>query len=169
MKKTKDSQAIRFLQSTWDFTNTAMPHSWQRLNHTMRDALFLALEGGFEFHVDDFKLLGPRFNAGRWRGSNIEAFYSLAVKLGHNQAWNAYEAWAGRTPFLVSGKRVCVGMRLCWEKVILVEVTSFNDVDGSFTAVKYGQYPERNIERRFTITHALLKDAKKARTVSLCD
>lgn len=136
----RDSQAIQLLDLVWRSVNSALPHSWTRVNGSMRQALFLALTSGMEFADDDFAVMSSRFNSGRWLGCDIESFYRIAVELGDSRAWKAFEKANGRKPFILDGTRMFVGREFEW-RGDRVKCTSFRDAplqaQPSFTAVSY--------------------------------
>lgn len=53
---------IALLNLVWEQTNTATAHSWERLNHAMRNALELAIGAGFPFALEDMQyiMMAPR-------------------------------------------------------------------------------------------------------------
>lgn len=175
------SPAVHLLGVLWNNSQKETNHSWLRLNQAMRGGLMLAVEAGLRFDLGDLNLCLKEFRAGYWFGENIEDFYRRAVCYGNASAWKCYEEYAGRKPFIVSGasvhanygggrmgegiSRLVEGAEFSWngEKV---KVTSFNDEAGSFVACSYvwgkGKYPKQKLLHRYTITHADLKEAKKA-------
>lgn len=180
------SAAYKFLQIVWrsqgEYQNS---HSWDRLNHAMKDALHMAILYGFRFGIDDFILICKRpgeggFNFGYWAGVDGkdmwgEGFYSLACdgQYGPNlSAARAFEKWKNRKPFMLDGKRLFIGSRLKWpdEKnklYIPVDVTSFSK-DGTYLiacskwdCIKNTWTEPRKNTRRLKISHDDLKNEMK--------
>ena len=61
---TKDSTAIEFLQFVWDHRQEAISHSWLKMNHSLHEALALAVRSGMQFEIDDISRLFSRFRGG---------------------------------------------------------------------------------------------------------
>lgn len=189
MKKEKqDSPVIRFLYEAWRSSQKATGHSWQRLNHGMRDALFLTVQMGFEWQAGDYNEAMKRFNGGYWIGAEgFEQLYKTAVLYRNSSAWQSLEAHANRKPFIVKGAssyvhgnmgnglaRLVVGAEFQWNGE-RVTVTSFNDEKGYLVAQSYSHGKaeicktcsrvlssgERKIQKRYQITHPDIKAAKK--------
>ena len=149
------SKVISLLDMVWRNTNRGGGFSWERLNHSMSDALGLTIGSGFPFKESDFKVIAQqKYPHTRWGG--FEWCYRLAIESGNRTAIASFEAWTGRKPFIArnvtlcryfqrstflhSGgvrklSRVAVGctFELCGE---VFEVTSFNDAKGYLIAKK---------------------------------
>ena len=175
------SAPIRLLQLVWNNCNDATPHSYERLNHAMQDALRLAIGYGFRFDVDDFRVISKKFRFGYWSGETSgEQFYSLAVTTNNISACRAFETWSSRKPIIADGVgygnyvhsgylhcagqrargRLCVGARFSW-KGEFVEVTSMHD-KGYAIACSYKKgeldepYSNRKILHRYKITPKMI-------------
>ena len=98
MRKPKRSQARILLEHVWQSTNTCTCCSYERLNHSMHNALCLAIGSGMEFTKEDWHLSG--FNPDRWTGETMETYYRAAVVVGNRSAIETYEAWIGRKPII---------------------------------------------------------------------
>ena len=97
-KKPTQSPARTLLEHVWEHANSKTNYSWERLNHSMVDALTLAIGSGMAFVVDDWNLSG--FNAGRWVGETMERYYRMAVVTGNRSAIETFEAWRNRKPII---------------------------------------------------------------------
>ena len=60
------SNALKLLSLVWDHCDN---NSWERLNHSMRNALELAVGSGLSFNASDFTVMSDRF---RWGGMGFE-------------------------------------------------------------------------------------------------
>lgn len=106
----EDSPALKLLGLVWRETKF---RSWIRLNHTMQDALSLAITSGMRFEVGDFERMLGRFSGSHWFGSNAEGWiYGAAVRHGNTSACKAWEHLVGRKPFIYEGKRLHEGARI---------------------------------------------------------
>lgn len=188
----KDSPTIQMLDICWRYNRKATGFSYLRLNQSMREALFVAVDAGLPFAEDDIATMMKRFNMGRWIGAEgIEMLYARAVAYGHRSAWQAIEKYRGRKPFIVKGAtlpnnfghgashqpmaRVTVGTEFVWQGV-KVRCNSFNDEKGLMNCGSYKWvsthpkceacghhgYGKEVIEKKFTISHADIKSARAA-------
>lgn len=181
MKKTT-SAAIQLLDLVWANCNKATAHSWERLNHSMRDALSLAIGAGFKFELGDIAHVLNNYRSGYWIGESDEWIYSLAVGVENATAYQSYEAAYKREPFLAddvcfqchggythgssvhrSRERLSVGAEFAWKGEKLT-VTSFAKDQSYVNACSYkGQKYPRKIDKRFKITRADLLAERKER------
>lgn len=176
------SPAYRLLSHVWKHEGDGLGKSWARVNGAMQDALRLAITCGMKFDPEDFARFAKDFNSGYWIGDG-EHYYALACGrdgTANPSAYQAYEHWRGRKPFLVHESasrygygvangpapkiRLCVGARFDWhvklKTKVKVKVTSFKD-DGpkphvvacSYKPKDEDKYGETKIDKRFTITH----------------
>jgi hypothetical protein len=188
----KDSPTIEMLDICWRYNRKATGFSWLRLNSSMRDALFVAVEAGLPFAEDDMAAMMERFNMGRWIGAEgTEMLYARAVAYGHKSAWQAIEKHRGRRPFIVKGatlrnsfghgasnqpmSRVTVGTEFVWQGV-KVKCNSFNDKLGVMHCASYRWeetcppcpkcglrgYGKQVLVKKFTISHADIRAARAA-------
>jgi hypothetical protein len=162
------SAPIQLLQQVWDHCHEATGHSWLKLNHATHDTLSLAVRAGMRFDEDDFSRLFRNardggFRAGYWMGADTEWFYRLAVLYRNTSAWQTYEKYHGRKPFIVKGASIChlyeftrdasgdgpcgdglarliVGAEFQWNGE-RVRVNSFNDRGGYLNAASYARTP----------------------------
>ena len=151
----RPSGAIELIDICWRHNQEVIGHSWRRMNGTMHQALMLAVESGMRFGKDDLSEMMNRFRAGYWCG-DLEYFYRSAVFYRNPSAWQAFEVYRGRKPFLWkpalvksyvdknhgqddNPPRLVVGAEFVWngEKVA---VTSFHDGDEPYlTACSYNR------------------------------
>jgi hypothetical protein len=179
VKSKANSPAYKLLAMVWDHRCGATQGSWDRVNHSMRDALTLAIKAGMLFDRDDFAAFASEFHSHFWLradGGDMlgECFYRLALVMGNQSAVLSFEAWKQRPPFIVdricspewgcdqghfhphATGRLALGYRFVWLD-LLVTVTSFATDGQSITACTYkaspkGEYAPRRIARRFKIT-----------------
>jgi hypothetical protein len=146
-----ESAVIELLGLVWAHNREATGHSWLKLNHSMREALSLALHTGMLFAADDFCTMAERFRLSYWSG-DLELFYREAVLYRNASAWQAYEAFVKRRPFIFKGAscyahtgdgpcgtglaRLVVGAEFQWNGE-RVTVTSFDDYGQCLTACSY--------------------------------
>lgn len=171
-KRPEASSAIRLLDLVWDENQTAVAHSYERLNHAMRDALQLAIGAGFTFAAGDIKHIWESYRTSYWIGESPEWVYALAIAVGNLSAVKSFEAWKGRDAFIAddvrlncSGEgylhggpgtrqkeRLAVGFTFMWRGYD-VKVTSFAGDGQSLTAVSHKErFHEGKVDKRFTIT-----------------
>lgn len=152
MTESKDSTAIEFLTFVWNHRQESISHSWLKMNHSLYDALSLAVRSGMQFNLGDISVIFNRFRGGYWMGSDTEWFYKLAVIYRHSSAYQAYEKYASRKPFIVKGasihtstgdgpagqglSRLIVGAEFQYNGE-RVQVTSFKDTDQTVIACSY--------------------------------
>src|SRR5262245_17686092 len=91
---------IALLDLTWNHTNQAGGHSYERLNYAMQQALTLAIGAGFPWQVDDMAYIATHYRFGYWCRESPEWIYTLAVHCNNLAAAQSYEAWQGRKPFI---------------------------------------------------------------------
>jgi hypothetical protein len=171
--KTEVSSAIQLLDLVWGNTNKATSHSWERLNHSMRESLSMAIGAGFLFAEDDIQYVFRHYNSGRWLGDSQEWIYSEAIKAENKSAIASYEKIKNRVGLIADGvtlgnsrylhsscstrqrERLFVGAEFTWRGV-KVKVTSFADDQSYVNACSYkprkeGEYSDK-IDKRFKIT-----------------
>jgi hypothetical protein len=175
MAKPKDtrSDVIKLLDIVWAGANEATDHSWERLNHAMRDAVQLCIAAGMKFAETDIDHVRNNYRSGYWIGDSREWIYSLAVADGNGSAVKAFEMSFGREPFIADGvtpsqhcgahmtserqkERLHVGAYFQW-KGEHVKVTSFDDTAKIVIACSYhpgkdGYRTESKIKKRYKIT-----------------
>lgn len=120
------SPAVQLVDLVWRMTGV---RSWIRLNHTMQDALALAIKSGLHFEPGDIELLYRSFNGHRWFG-DCEWVFRLAVQRDNVPACVSYEQWVKRDPFILDGRRLYVGAPVDFKHLVNAEgrtalVTSF--------------------------------------------
>jgi hypothetical protein len=167
----KLSSALTLIKHVWDHSLEATGHSWERLNHSMYSAVKLAINAGMAFEETDFRYIADNMRIGYWSGCDSgEDWYSLAINKNHASAAHAYEYWRGRKPFLIqptdSNKnriRLHVGAIFDWhhklaERVPRVKVTSFSKDQSAVIAVRYKDFQDGPISKRFRITHEDIRE-----------
>jgi len=169
---------MKLLTLVWENVAEATPHSWDKVNHSMRTALDLAIGSGMRFSKDDFKQIAERFRAGYWFSDDGgEHFYTLAVNVCNVSACQSFEAWKGRKPIIADEvspeshvarechgythghrgsrqqDRICVGTSFFYAGIRPI-VTSFSG--DAVIACTYKPKPEGSytskVEKRFNIT-----------------
>lgn len=166
------SSVIKLLDLVWGSANSAVGHSYERLNHAMRSALDLAIGAGFEFKEGDIKHVCDNYRSGYWLGESNEWIYTNAITVGNMSAIKSFEAAVGRQGFLADDvdigvrhntfvhmigdrvrERLCVGASFTYRGLRLT-VTSFADGSSYVNACSYvpkGEY-KKKIDKRFKIT-----------------
>lgn len=178
-KKAPKSAVIELLEVVWANANRATGHSFERLNHAMRNAMEMAIGAGFVFAEKDMERIASDFGWGHWCGESSEWVYSLAIQVGNMSAIREYERWKVREPFIAtkvttsersgayvhgSGtrdkERLHVGCEFMWQghKVVVnsfAKDSAYVNV-GAYKKVKttngrYSHFSDK-LERRFKIT-----------------
>jgi len=72
-KKARSSSVIELLDLVYASTNDATSHSYERLNHAMRNALKLAIGAGFKFDISSKVHVKAAFTSDDDRISALEA------------------------------------------------------------------------------------------------
>lgn len=167
-KKQQRSAVLQLLDLVYAVSNKGTSHSYERLNHAMRNALELAVGAGFEFDEGDVAyILGPNYRSSYWVGSSDEWIYSQAIAVGNSSAIASYELAKKRQAIIaddvdlhcdrnhylhMSGtrqrERICVGATFTYRGQTLT-VTSFAS-DSSYANAC--SYVNRKVSKRFKIT-----------------
>lgn len=182
MSKTKkeDSGPIKLLDVVWKHANEGKGHSWRILNGMLHRAMNIAINSGFKFEPDDFETIHKRFDGGYWMGNSNppfvgEIYYSEAVADGdyrdcycqpNRSACISFEKWVGRKPFILDGKRLCVGSRILIDgkKYHVSSFTSNNEhlnVCGYHSEENPHGHQKGTPTKRFKLTHADVKAVEK--------
>ncbi len=189
-RRPQQSPVLDLLDTVWNHGDRATSHSWARINTSLRQALCLAIGAGIKFQPDDFEQIQKRYRFHYWggndRGGFAEQFYGLAIAEGNLSAARAFETWKGRPPFICDSVyggagarfahrgghfrergRLSVGSTFTWQGQD-VTVTSFCDLGTYLIACSYkpaagGHLYRSQIEKRFTITRADLRRARRQR------
>lgn len=90
------STALTLLSHVW---GNGKKDTWERINHSMRNALSLAIGSGLSFEAADFAQMGKSFRWGHWVTESTEWIYHEAIINGNDSCVKAYEEWKGRTAF----------------------------------------------------------------------
>lgn len=167
-----DSPAISLMKLTWEHACKAYPHSWNRFNGAMREAMELAVKRGFTFNEDDIKWVCDNLRPGYW--FSADGSYIHACEVGNASAWKSIENYLGRKPFIIDGRRLCVRSRFVWNGE-RVTVTSFADDQSHVVACSYHRVMEKHycndheyetdggVKHIYKITHADIKAWNKER------
>ncbi len=170
------------LNLVWENSNESTAHSWERLNHSMSDALRLCIGSGFEFEPDDFKSISSQYSFGRWCG-DVERLYALAIAVENTTAVKSFENWKQREPIIADDvafqsndgythindvrrerERLAVGFSFMFRGHLL-RVNTFA-ADGSYiNAGRYervpdGEYSREKLAQRFKISRQDIIDAR---------
>lgn len=175
-KKIELSPAHVLVAHVWANVQEATGHSWQRLNSSMHSAVMLAIEAGLRFDETDIRAFYRDMRGGYWFGQGDgmgegEQFFTRACKYGNDSAARSFEAWKGRSPFVLGGSRLSVGSDFVWfadgprKAPLRVTVTSFTVEGTALTACSY-KSGERKVARRLSITLEEIKTAEKARVAA---
>lgn len=184
----KTSAAIQLLDLVWANANAATSHSYERLNHSMHDALSLAIGSGMEFAEGDIAYVLSNYRSGYWISESDEWIYSLAIAVENVSAVKSYETAKDRNPFLAddvsmtnhSGythggtfsrqrERLNVGCSFAW-KGLTLKVNSFAKDQSAVNACSYRQVKEESrsystdkVDKRFKITREELLTERSER------
>lgn len=173
MKRKKKSPVILLLDTVWENCNSSTDHSWGRLNHSMRDALTLAIGAGFTFDIGDVRHVLDNYRSGYWIGDSDEWIYTLAIQIGNSTAQQSYEAAKNRTPIIADDvdpgrrhhgylhsmgqrtkERLAVGFDFTFRNLRL-KVTSFSGdrvVACAYRRVPDGDYFKEKLSKRFKLS-----------------
>lgn len=162
----KEQEQSPGLQHVLHVYKHATRKSWQCLNESLSTALKNAIRSGMKFNIDDVSAFPQK---GYWfHGENAYAQACGAGRGTDNTSFClSYESHCNRKPWLwpeatKTPARLYVGAKFTWNNQT-VEVTSFNDANGSLTACAYAkkeEYPRRPI-KRYTITHSEMMEVRK--------
>lgn len=95
--KPKRSPAYKLTAHLW----ASIPRPpWERLNHSLRKGLTLAIGSGMEFEPGDFVRIMDDFGGYYWAGENLEWCYADAILVGNTSAIKTFEHDYKRTPII---------------------------------------------------------------------
>lgn len=169
MKKKDLSPARHFVMHAWQHHSEACPHSWTRINQTMRATVTLAIELGLEFADGDFGRIFDDCGGRYWfTDDGGEHFYTTAVAAMNQSACKAFESWSEREPIIGDNvasqsfhtgrwrrtrERLAVGVSFDFAGHRPV-VTSFCDKGATACTYKSRGDDDRSnkVVRRFTVT-----------------
>jgi len=152
-KKKTDSRLYRFVEMVWE---NGRDGSWERYNHSLFDALTIAVKMNFEIHEGDFAKIADRMRVSYWLYN--ERIYRTAVEAYNNKACQEIERYLDRPAFRFEKKRLFEGSQFMWDGEY-VTVTSIRKDD--LTACSY-QSGGRKVKRRYRLTREQLKGGQKA-------
>lgn len=147
------SAAKSLLQLVW---TKGQKDSWGRINHSMRNALSLAIGSGCSFVAKDFDYFSTNFRWHYWVTESTEWIYTEAIGYGNTSCVEAYEQWIGRKPFRANSvnlgwlhegyihvnssarqrERLGVGFSFPYDNGKWY-VTAFNDAKGTIRVARY--------------------------------
>lgn len=143
------SPAMKLIMHVYQHEGHGRGRSRQQSSEAVSSAVKVAIRYGLKWDKGDFAALAKQRRQSYHDTSvyqSTERDYSLACgsdrASANPTAATSYEAWRNRKPFLlcdrsnVTPTRVYVGRRIEWYGDDM-EVTSFNDVEGYFIAVKH--------------------------------
>lgn len=175
-KKPEKSPAVQLLDIVWENVCDQTSHSWERTNHSMRDALRLAIGAGMRFDIGDVGTFGTyRWNY--WIGDDGgEHEYTLAITCGNATFCEAFEQHMERKPFRAYGvdyrqyssythggfsrqrDRLGIGMTFDYAGV-RPKVTSFSKDGETIVACTYrrepyngSEYEREKLDKRFKLS-----------------
>ncbi len=142
--------------------------SYAHLESAMKHAVILAIDFGLEFGQDDFKIFEKKYMMGHWAATPgnpdevyAEGFYSRASKARNVSACRSFEKFRGREPYILGGKRICVGAKFHWNGEE-VECTSFPNGKDYLVACSYKTPADgRRINHIYKIKRSDLKGLEK--------
>ena len=89
--------ALRLIKTVWDNQKC---ESWDGVNHSMADAVVLAIGAMLKFSPKDFEIITGTMRSGYW--SNWEYWYALAISIGNRSYIEAFEKFNERKPFFAN-------------------------------------------------------------------
>lgn len=173
------SPAYKLLEHVWRNALKTTRHSWERLNHSMADAMCLAIYSGMKFDTSDIDKVSQSFRMGYW--GDGERFYTRAVKAGNISACHTLEKYLNRKPFIAKfnldywngdgymrsphrqSGRICVGCSFAWDGD-RVTVTSFADDGSYFIACSYQPDNRSKVKKMYRVTLPDLRKVNQAFT-----
>jgi hypothetical protein len=90
------STALKLLKVVWE---NGTKDSWERVNHSMRNALTLAIGSGLDFAAKDFGIMASDFSWSYWATDDPEWIYHHAILNGNQSCVEAWEKYQNRSPF----------------------------------------------------------------------
>lgn len=162
------SPALSLLRHVWEH---APYESHRKRNSDMSSALSFVIRTKLAFDKEDFFYIYKNFRPEYWIGESEELYHALAVREDHASAYQAFEHWKDRKPFIASEGRIYVGMKFRWEgKDVLC--TSFAPDGLHVVACTYkkinswsnGHFAgDGKPTGLFKITHEMIRKAKTAK------
>ena len=98
--ETQVSSVIQLLDVVWGAKCDGGHRAWSRLNNALREALRIAIGGGFKWDLDDWKHVMQSYLTGHWIGENVEWWYSYAIASANASCIASYEHYTGRAAFI---------------------------------------------------------------------
>ena len=169
------SKAISLLTTVWEY---GQKDSWERINHSMRNALSLAIGSGLKFGLNDFHYMSQNFRTGYWFSADPEWIYTEAVVVGNTSCVEAWEHFKNRIPFRANSvstrngcdggyihansvtrkrERLAIGMSFPFDGWTW-HVTNFNDIKTTVRICRYAKhYPDGAPTKRMELTHDDIK------------
>lgn len=96
----KNSTGIQLLRMVWNEHGT---YAWEALNHSMLNALSLAIGARMSFAAEDLEEISSTMRPGYWlTGNGWEWAYGHAISCGNQSFIEAFEEWKKRKPFFAN-------------------------------------------------------------------
>lgn len=105
--KDNTSPGYRLVDQVWQHLKTK---SWIRTNHTMQDAIDLAVKSCMDFAEADILKINEKMRGGYWL--HMESLYSTAVEADNVSACRSIEHALSRRPWILHGRRLSVGAEI---------------------------------------------------------
>src|SRR4051812_35504347 len=108
MGKKQQSDVINFMDLVWRAVHAAdLP--WSRVNPSLRSALELTVEAGFEFAPDDFSCVLKNYRSGFWISQSDEWFYAVAIMCDNQSAIASFEKHHSREAVIADNVELRIG------------------------------------------------------------
>lgn len=150
-----ESKAYELIEYVWDNMSTS---SYLRINHSMIDAVMLAIKSGMAFESSDLALIYTKMRGGYWFGVNSngkgmgEMFYESAIMYKNNSAIQSYEHYAGIKPFILENNRVCRGC-MFFGSGLRYNVTGFDKSIIYLVGYDYKDHTEKGKKKLIKLTN----------------
>jgi hypothetical protein len=175
--------ALKLLTLVW---KNCKKDTWERINHSMRNALNLAIGSGLRFKATDFNVMASEFRWNFWVSESAEWIYTEAIINGNSSCVQAWEEHTGRTPFFanqvechyVSGgylhastiirqrEKLAVNLAFKYQDT-LAWVTGFDDKNGIMRAAVYqNRHRDGKPKKLLRLSHDQLKSLCPAKKKS---
>lgn len=127
------------------FMATSGKASDRRAGYGVKAAIEACVESRMPFALGDFIAIENSKSLVDWHGAEdhgIESMYRWLIDQKHESAIRSFEAWLGRKPFVVCGRRIAVGDAFHWGSRrkrggTMFKVSSFDDEKHTLRANTY--------------------------------
>lgn len=163
-----ESPARNFLNTLYYNSHSK---SWLSLNHSLGEALHMAVGCGLRFDSGDFEYFMSRLKGDHWL--NLEGTYASAVVAENTNACECLETHFGRPAFIWPGSRIYVGKEFEWPlasgSLEWLKCTGFSNEGRFLNACSYNpslnpsedDEPKRRLKSRYRITLNEIKEARE--------